>query len=96
MEDAGTLVTTFEVPTMSFHDGCHFRRAASVFTVPGAEEEELQNTFIAEQAPADFDFDSSSARTQLLRVLRQASRHHRHNTFSVTFVRSSFARGRNT
>ena len=53
MEDVGTIVTTFEVPTITFHDGFHFRRAASVFTVPGVEEEELTNTVIAEQAPAD-------------------------------------------
>ena len=54
MENIGPLVTTFEVPTISFHDGCHFRRAATVFTVPGAEDVELQNTFIAEQAPASW------------------------------------------
>ena len=83
MENVGPLVTTFEVPTMSFHDGYHFRRAASVFTVPGAEEEELQNTFIAEQAPADFDFELSSARSRLLRDFRQASRHHRRHVLGL-------------
>ena len=61
MEDVGPLVTTFEVPTITFYDGCNFRRAATVFTVPGADDVALKNTFIQEHAPADFDFDSSSA-----------------------------------
>ena len=46
MEDVGTLVTTFEVPTITFYDGCNFRRAATVFTVPGADDVALKNIFI--------------------------------------------------
>ena len=63
MENVGPLVTTFEVPTITFHDGFNFRRAATVFTVPSGEDVELQNTFIAEQAPADFvRWDPASGR----------------------------------
>ena len=43
MEDVDTIVTTFEVVAVTFHSGFNFRRAASVFTVPGVEEEELTN-----------------------------------------------------
>ena len=81
MEDVGPLVTTFEVPTITFYDGCNFRRAATVFTVPGADDVALKNTFIQEHAPADFDFDSSSACSQLLRDYRLAARHHRSRVY---------------
>ena len=78
MEDAGTLVTTFEVPTMSFHDGCHFRRAASVFTVPGVEEEELANAFIAEQAARNLT-------TVIVRIsIAPTMRRHGHESYIPT------------
>lgn len=95
MENVGPLVTTFEVPTITFHDGFNFRRAATVFTVPSGEDVELQNTSSQSRLPL------ISTSTRLRRALSFCDSSDMRpgiivNTFSVTFVRSAFARGRNT